>query len=189
QQGEKLAHAFDQPVKRQHEEDQDHGGEQIAQHAEPEEPLVRGDVRGRRGRVARHEQFVGDVDEAQRAEQDKQQIPESSHSPWIADRAHVPSVVDGRGVRVMGRYGWWRKALESGAEACSSTASSMDGLRGGLSHWMPGSVSGVAGPSRSLSYRLRTAGRTPARYGPLPSASLAASLTSHRFRTKNGLCR
>src|SRR2546430_15381535 len=62
--------------------------------SESEEPLVRGDVAGRRRGVALHEEFVGDVDEAQRAEQHKEQIPVSNHSSWIAGRAHVPSVAD-----------------------------------------------------------------------------------------------
>jgi len=41
---ELLVNPLNNLVKREHEEDQDHGAEQIAQHAEPEEPLVRGDV-------------------------------------------------------------------------------------------------------------------------------------------------
>src|SRR6185437_3181267 len=99
---ELLVDPFEQPVKREHEEDQDHGAEQIAQHAEPEEPLVRGDVAGRGGRVAVHEEFVGDVDEAQRAAQYKEQVPESNHSSWIAGPAHVPSVAERVGSEVSG---------------------------------------------------------------------------------------
>src|SRR5213596_2798012 len=106
---ELLVHPFEQPVKREYEEDQDHGTEQIAQHAESEEPLVRGDVAGRRGCVAVHEEFVGDVDEAQRAAQYEEQVPESNHSSWIAGRAHVPSVAERVRSQVSGRYatsGW-----------------------------------------------------------------------------------
>src|SRR5204863_7952888 len=45
----------------------------------------------------------GDVDEAQRAAQHEEQVPESGHSAGIADRVHVASV--GNGVlRVPGRY-------------------------------------------------------------------------------------
>src|SRR5439155_13077335 len=79
------------------------------QHAESEEPLVRGDVAGRRRGVALHEEFVGDVDEAQRTEQHKEQIPVSNHSSWIAGRAHVPSVAERARSQVSGRYatsGW-----------------------------------------------------------------------------------
>ena len=72
-----------------------------ANDAETEERLVSGDVAGRGGRVAVHEEFVGDVDEAQRAEQNKEQIPESNHSSWIAGPAHVPSVVE----RVRSEFG------------------------------------------------------------------------------------
>src|SRR2546427_12758349 len=52
---ELLVTPFEQSVKREYEEDQDHGTAQIAQHAESEEPLVRGDVASRRGCVALHE--------------------------------------------------------------------------------------------------------------------------------------
>src|SRR2546430_2973784 len=68
---ELLVNPFEQSIKREYEEDQDHGTAQIAQHAESEEPLVRGDVASRRGCVALHEEFVGDVDKAQRAQQNK----------------------------------------------------------------------------------------------------------------------
>lgn len=40
-------------------------GEEIAEDAETEERLVRGDVVGRRGRVPPYEQGVGNVDEPQ----------------------------------------------------------------------------------------------------------------------------
>src|SRR5437660_7771026 len=101
---ELLVDAFEQPVKREYEEDQDHGAEQIAQHAESEEPLVRGDVAGRGGRVAVHEEFVGDVDEAQRAAQYAEQVPEANRPSWIAGRAHVPSVAERVRSQVSGRY-------------------------------------------------------------------------------------
>jgi len=55
---------------------------------------VRGDVAGRRGRVVVHEEFVGDVDEAQRAAQYEEQVPESNHSSRIAGPAHMPSVAE-----------------------------------------------------------------------------------------------
>src|SRR2546425_9645428 len=58
---ELLVDPFEQPVEREHEEDQDHGAEQIAQHAEPEEPLVRGDVAGRRGARVRSEEHTSEL--------------------------------------------------------------------------------------------------------------------------------
>src|SRR5437667_10056190 len=106
---ELLVDPLEQPVKREHEKDQHHGAEQIAQDAESEEQLVRGDVAGGRGRVVVHEEFVGDVDEAQRAAQYEEQVPESNHSSWIAGRAHVPSVAERVRSQVSGRYatsGW-----------------------------------------------------------------------------------
>src|ERR1700682_3536048 len=60
-----LVHALEQPVESQNEEDSDGPGEQVADDAKTEEKLVRGDIVGRRGRVATHEQSAGNVDEAQ----------------------------------------------------------------------------------------------------------------------------
>src|SRR6266480_7306817 len=118
---ELLVDAFEQPVKRKHEEDQHHGAEQIAQHAEPEEPLVRGDVAGRRGGVVVHEEFVMDVDEAQRAAQYEEQVPESNHSSWIAGPAHVPSVAERVRLQVSGRY-----ATSGGEVSASPRCSALD---------------------------------------------------------------
>ncbi len=53
-----------------------------------------GDVGDRRGRVPAHEQFAGNVHQAQRGDDAKEQVPKSGHSPWIVGRAHVPSLVE-----------------------------------------------------------------------------------------------
>jgi len=81
---EVLVHCLEQPVKGQDEEDQDHRADQVAHDAETEERLVSGDVAGRRGRVAIHEQFAGNIDEAQWGEDAKEQVPESGDSPGVA---------------------------------------------------------------------------------------------------------
>src|SRR3989442_4360801 len=127
-----MVEHFEQPVKREHEEDEDDGTDQVAQHADSEEPLVRSDVAGRGGRVALHEKFVGDVDETQRAEQNKEQIPVSNHSSGIAGRAHVPSVAERTRSKVSGIYatGGWEsfeaKPPQSGMTCEASSLSSRD---------------------------------------------------------------
>src|SRR3954454_17182027 len=50
---------------------------------------MRRDVADRRGRVPLHEELVGDVDEAQGAEDDQEQIPEPGHPPWVLGCPHV----------------------------------------------------------------------------------------------------
>jgi hypothetical protein len=52
---------------------------------------VRSDVVDRSGRVPGHEQLVGNIDEAQWTDKDKEQVPESGDSPRVAGCAHVPS--------------------------------------------------------------------------------------------------
>ena len=49
-----------------------------------------GDVVDRCGRVSCDEQFVGNVNEAQWANEDKQQVPESGDPAWVIACAHVP---------------------------------------------------------------------------------------------------
>src|SRR5882762_7331950 len=66
QHGEVLVHSLEQPVKSQHEKNQDDAAEQVADDAKTEEQLVRGDVVGRRGRVPTHEQLAWNIDEANR---------------------------------------------------------------------------------------------------------------------------
>ena len=83
---------MEQPVKSQHEEDQDGPAEQVGDDAETEEQLVSGDVVGRRGRVATHDQSAGNIDEAEGGEDDQEQVQESGDSPWVVGRAHVPSL-------------------------------------------------------------------------------------------------
>jgi hypothetical protein len=61
-----VVHSLKQPVKGQHEEDHHGAGEQVAGDAESEKRLVRGDVISRRGGVPMHEQFAGNIDEAER---------------------------------------------------------------------------------------------------------------------------
>ena len=100
QHGEVLIHPLEQPVKRQHEEDQDHPAGQVAHDAETKEPLVSGDVVDRRGRVPGHEQLAGNVHETQGADDAEEQVPGSGHSPWIADRSHAPSSLNGPGVSI-----------------------------------------------------------------------------------------
>src|SRR5438876_7620800 len=56
---------------------------------------MRGDVRGGGGGVARDEEFVGDVDEAQRATQHEEQVPHAHHSSGISGRPHVPCLAEG----------------------------------------------------------------------------------------------
>ena len=45
---------------------------------------MRSDVVHRSSRVLMHEQFVGNVDKAKRANKDEQQVPESGDSPGVA---------------------------------------------------------------------------------------------------------
>lgn len=71
---------------------EDDGASQVADHTEAEEPLVSGDVVDRRGRVPRHEQLAGNIDETQGAENDQEQVPESRDSPRVVGRAHVLSL-------------------------------------------------------------------------------------------------
>jgi hypothetical protein len=60
-----LVHSLEQPVKSQHDEDQDGPAEQVADDAKTEERLVCGDVvGGRRRRVPMYEQFAGNIHEA-----------------------------------------------------------------------------------------------------------------------------
>lgn len=66
--------------------DHNHDGpdEQVADDAETEERFVRGDVVGRRGRVALHEQSAGNVEDADRAGDGEEQVQESGDSPGVA---------------------------------------------------------------------------------------------------------
>src|SRR6202162_1233858 len=63
-----LVHSLEQPVKSQHEEDQDGPGEQVGDDAETEERLVRGNLVNRRGSVPTHKQSAGNIDEARSEE-------------------------------------------------------------------------------------------------------------------------
>src|SRR5258708_29397669 len=92
QHSEVLVHSFEQAVKGQREEDQNDRAEQVADDAETEEPLVSGDVAGRGGRVAMHEQLAGNVDEADGAGEDEEQVPEVGDSPRGAGLGHVSSL-------------------------------------------------------------------------------------------------
>jgi hypothetical protein len=65
------------------EEDQADRASQAAKDAEAKKQLVSGDVVGRCGRVSGPEQFVGNVDEAQRAGHNEEQTPESGDSPGL----------------------------------------------------------------------------------------------------------
>jgi hypothetical protein len=58
-----FVHRLEEPVEGQSEEYIHRRGEQVAQNAEPKERLVRGDIVGRRTRIASHKQLGGDVDE------------------------------------------------------------------------------------------------------------------------------
>jgi hypothetical protein len=89
-----LVHALKQPVKGQHQEDQDHPAGEVAHDTETEEPLVSGDVVDRRGRVAVHKKFGRNIDEAQWADDDKEQVPETGYSAWIVGRAHLRSLFE-----------------------------------------------------------------------------------------------
>src|SRR5580700_4080114 len=88
-----LIHSLEQPVKSQHEEDQDGPAEQVGDDAETEEQLVSGDVVGRRRRVPMHEQRAGNIDEAQWSGDYEEQVEKSGNSPWVVGRTHVPSLV------------------------------------------------------------------------------------------------
>src|SRR5258708_14448450 len=57
-------------------------------------PIVCGNIVDRSARVPVNEAVGGNVDEAQRADDAKEQVPESGNSPWIGGRAHVPSLVE-----------------------------------------------------------------------------------------------
>lgn len=51
-----------------------------------------GDVAGGGGGVAMHEELAGNVNEAEGATEDDEQIPESGDSAGVAGRGHVPSL-------------------------------------------------------------------------------------------------
>ena len=87
-----LVHAFKQTVKSHHHKNQDHPSEQVAHDAETEEQLVSGDVVDGRSCVPVNKQLAGNIDKAQRADDNEEQVPESGHSPWIA--SHVPSLLE-----------------------------------------------------------------------------------------------
>src|SRR5439155_2410149 len=89
QHSEVLVQSLEQAIKSQHEEDQDGPAEQVGDHAQTEERLVSQDVVGRRGGVAMHEQFAGNIDEADGGEDDKQQVQESGDSAGVIGRGHV----------------------------------------------------------------------------------------------------
>jgi hypothetical protein len=91
--GEVLVHFLEQPVKSQYEEDQDHGADQVGCDAEAEEQLVSGDVVDSGGRVPGDKQLVGNVDQAQRAEDGEGQVPNPGDSPGVAGRAHVEGLM------------------------------------------------------------------------------------------------
>jgi hypothetical protein len=84
QHSEVLVHSFEQAVEGQGEEDQDDRAGQLADDAKTEEPLVRGDVAGRGGGVAMDEQLAGNVDEAEGAAENEEQVPEFGDSAWVA---------------------------------------------------------------------------------------------------------
>jgi hypothetical protein len=95
---EVLVHSLEQPVKGQHQEDQDHAADQIGHDTETEEPLVSGDVVDRRCRVPLHEEFAGDIDEARWTDEDKEQIPEPGHSPGLRVELIFPPSLNGPAV-------------------------------------------------------------------------------------------
>ena len=68
QHSEVLVHSLEQPVQSQRDEDQEGAAEQVSDDTETEERLVCGDVGGRRRRVPMHEQFAGNIHEAQGAD-------------------------------------------------------------------------------------------------------------------------
>ena len=92
QRGEALVHSLKQSIEGQRHENHDAPDEQVADNAETEERLMRGDVVGRRARVALHEQLAGNVEDADRAGDGEEQVQESGDSPGVAGRAHVPSL-------------------------------------------------------------------------------------------------
>src|SRR5207247_8988416 len=88
QHSEVLVHSLEQPVKSHREKDADGPGDQIADDAEAEERLVRGDVAGGRGRVPMHEQGAGNVEEAYGGGDGEEEIEETGHYGVLAGGGH-----------------------------------------------------------------------------------------------------
>jgi hypothetical protein len=82
-------------VEGEREENQDDGAGQIGGDAQAEKQLVSGNVIGRCCCVPVHEEFGGNVDEAQGADKTEEQIPESGDSAGVVGWGHVFSVVFG----------------------------------------------------------------------------------------------
>jgi hypothetical protein len=55
------------------------------------------DIIDRRGGIAAHEEFAGYVDEAQRSDDNKQQVPQSGDSSWVTAYVTVPPIISGCG--------------------------------------------------------------------------------------------
>ena len=95
QRGEVVVNSFKQAVKGEGKQDEDDRADQVGSDAQAEEPLVGGDVGGGCGCISRHEELAGNVNEAKRAKDDEEQIPESGDSSGVSCWAHVVSL-DGR---------------------------------------------------------------------------------------------
>src|SRR5262249_35011246 len=102
QHGQVLVHSLEQPVKRQGEKNKNDRSGQFAQHAQAEEPFMRGDVACRRGCVIVHKQFVGNVDQAQWTAKDEEQVPESGDSgvPFGGSHGALLARVSGCGWKI-----------------------------------------------------------------------------------------
>lgn len=99
--GEGWIHGCEQTIEGKGEEDEDEGGEEITRDAQTEELLMGSDVVGRGLRVSCDEELCGDVDQAYRAKDDQQKVPETGDSSWIANRGHIILLV-----ALLGDTGW-----------------------------------------------------------------------------------
>src|SRR5690242_12489403 len=87
-----LVDSREQSVEGQHKDHQQHCPNQFADHPETKEPFVSGNVVDGGDRVVVLDKLVGDVDEAEGANQNEQQVPKAGDSPGVR-WTHVASYV------------------------------------------------------------------------------------------------
>jgi len=106
QQGPVPVHVLEQPIQGKGQHQADGAGHQIAGDTHAEQQLVRCDAVDGRRSIAADKQLAGDVHEAQRRDQNDQQIEETGEPGFAAERIHDVTLIH-----------WWR-AVARGAVGC-----------------------------------------------------------------------
>lgn len=84
---EPMAHAIEQLIERQCDEDTADPGEEVGDDAKAEEQLVSGDVSGRRRRVFTHDKLANNIDRPENGKAEEK-VKASRDSPWVIARTH-----------------------------------------------------------------------------------------------------